>query len=280
MSSARRGAAVLGSPIAHSLSPVLHLAAYEALGLSDWGYRAVECAETGLPQVLGALAEEGLAGVSLTMPLKRAVLPLLARVEGVAAAVGAANTVLFAADGWRGLNTDVDGLVAAVRPALADSAGLEDGEAVVLGGGATAASALAALCELGDTAPTVYVRRPAAVDELQSAAGRLGVEPVMRGWPDASGGVAGARLVLSTVPAGAADALADGLPGRVSGVLFDVVYARWPTRLATAWADRGGAVVGGLELLVEQAALQVRLMTGLEAPVEVMRAAGRRALSG
>src|SRR5436305_11386162 len=139
---ARRGAAVLGSPIAHSLSPVLHQAAYAVLGLDDWTYRAVDCTEAQLPETLRALEAEGLAGVSLTMPLKRAVLPLLARVERLAADVGAANTVLFGGltGDWWGANTDVPGMVGVLRGAGAD----RPASVTVLGGGATAASAVAA----------------------------------------------------------------------------------------------------------------------------------------
>src|SRR5947209_2114288 len=149
----RRGAAVLGSPIAHSLSPVLHTAAYDALALPGWTYRAVECTEPELPDVLTGLAGEGLAGVSLTMPLKRAVMPLLARADRVATDVGAANTVLFGGvDGdWWGANTDVPGMVAALH-----AGGVARAEAMtVLGGGATAASALAAAAALGVPAAPV-----------------------------------------------------------------------------------------------------------------------------
>src|SRR4051812_31083074 len=119
----RRGAAVLGSPIAHSLSPVLHEAAYAALGLTDWSYRAVECDESGLATTLQSLEAEGLAGVSLTMPLKRAVMPMLARSDRLVADVGAANTVLFGGvtGDWWGANTDVPGMVAAFRTAGVDA---------------------------------------------------------------------------------------------------------------------------------------------------------------
>ena len=184
----RRGAAVLGSPISHSLSPVLHAAAYDALGLDDWGYAAVECDEAALPSTLQRLDAEGLAGVSLTMPLKRAVMPLLARSDRLAGDVGAANTVLFGGvpGEWWGGNTDVPGMVAALR-----SAGVTTAQrACVLGGGATAMSAIAALRDLGAREPVVVVRRPEAVGALMGAAGRLGVQPAVRPWPDAASAVA------------------------------------------------------------------------------------------
>jgi shikimate dehydrogenase len=273
----RRGAAVLGSPIEHSLSPVLHQAAYSALGLDDWSYRAIECAESNLAGTLRQLDAEGLAGVSLTMPLKRAVLPLLTRADRLVDEVGAANTALFGgvAGEWWGGNTDVPGIVTALRRAGLTSVR----EACVLGGGATAMSALAALREFGALAPHVVVRRPDAVGDLLAAAQRLGVQPVVVPFDEAVREVRAAEIVMATTPAGATDALAEHVSGELTGWLFDVVYAPWPTRLAAAWAECGGVVVGGLDLLVEQAAEQVRLMTGQEPPVAEMRAAGRAALT-
>ena len=268
---------MLGSPIAHSLSPVLHRAAYEELGYSDWTYDAVECTEAELPETLRALEARGLAGVSLTMPLKRAVMPLLARTDRIAADVGAANTVLFGGiDGdWYGANTDVPGMVAALRTEGVTSVA----SAMVLGGGATAASAFAALAPMG-TRVTVYARRPdAAATELAEVAARLGVPPPeLQPWELAAPRLGEAELVVSTTPAGATDALVVDLPGQLPGLLFDVVYAPWPTVLAAAWSARDGRVIGGLDLLVEQAALQVELMTGHKPDVGIMRTAGAMAL--
>lgn len=266
-----RRAAVLGSPVAHSLSPVLHRAAYAALGLHGWEYGLAEVDEAGLAGFLGGL-DASWAGLSLTMPLKRAVRPLLVRESAVATAVGAVNTVTFTPAGPVGDNTDVDGVVAALHEAGVRAAG----RAAVLGGGATACSAVAALARLGCTAPTVHVRSPERAADVAAAAARLGVD--VRLVPLTAADVVAARpdVVLSTLPAGAADphaaALVAGLHGQ--GVtLLDVVYAPWPTTLADAWRDVG-PVVSGFAMLLHQAAGQVRLMTGLDAPVEVMRAAG------
>ena len=267
---------MLGSPIAHSLSPVLHEAAYRELGLSDWHYRAVECDEAALAATLRSLEAEGLAGASLTMPLKRAVLPMLARSDRLVADVGAANTVLFGGveGDWWGANTDVPGMVAALR-----SAGVSRvARACVLGGGATAASAIAALRDLGVGSCVVCVRRPKASAYLEEVAARVGVPLEVRTWDEAPGLCGEVPTVIATTPAGATDELAGVVQPRAGAVLFDVVYAPWPTALAAAWSSRGGRVVGGLELLVEQAAEQVRLMTGLEPPVAAMRAAGEAAL--
>jgi shikimate dehydrogenase len=177
---------------------------------------------------------------------------------------------------WYGANTDVPGMVAALRGAGVDRAG----SALVLGGGATAASAIAALAELAVGEVTVFLRRPEAAVELSAVAERVGMpSPSVASYSVAGPRLGEADLVVSTAPTGAADALVADLPGRVTGVLFDVVYAPWPTALAQAWSARGGGVVGGLELLVEQAALQVELMTGQLPPTDVMRAAGTAALS-
>jgi shikimate dehydrogenase len=210
------------------------------------------------------------------MPLKRAVLPLLTRTDRLVADVGAANTVLFGGvpGEWWGANTDVAGMVAALRAAGVTSVT----SACVLGGGATAASALAALRDLGDASPTVFVRRSSAVSEIRATTARLGVSAAVAAFDGAAEAIAQASLVISTTPVGATDVLARGLPAAVSGLLFDVVYAPWPSALAAAWVGRGGPVVGGIELLVEQAAEQVRLMTGREPPVAAMRAAGLAAL--
>jgi shikimate dehydrogenase len=268
-------AAVLGHPVAHSLSPALHRAAYSALGLSDWRYDAVDVTEAELPSFVEGLSADW-AGLSLTMPLKRAVVPLLSSLSPLAAALGVANTVTFAADrALVGDNTDVYGIVAALRSAGVSSVS----SAVVLGGGATAASAVAALASLGCPVPRVAVRSTARAASLRTAAAELGATPVFEPWPAAGSSLA-AEVVVSTVPAGAADAVAALVPDVGGlGVLLDVVYAPWPTELGRAWAAEGGLALGGFEMLLHQAVAQVRLMTGLDAPVEAMRAAGLEALT-
>jgi shikimate dehydrogenase len=270
----RRGAAVLGSPISHSLSPALHAAAYRALGLEDWAYRAVECGSEQLGDTLDALATEGLAGVSLTMPLKRTVMPMLSSVDDVARQVGAANTVIFGDNGWYGANTDVPGMVAAVDGHLA---GVAAGHrASILGAGATAAAAIVAVARLGFTGVAIFARRPRAAAELEDLATSVGMGFEVVDWENV-GSAAAAPLVVSTTPAGSSRGLASSVPA-VPGVLFDVIYSPWPTPLAVAWKARGGRVIGGLELLTEQAALQVELMTGQAPPLDVMREAGYAAL--
>ncbi|GAB2586303.1 shikimate dehydrogenase [Streptomyces capparidis] len=273
-----RRAAVLGSPIAHSLSPVLHRTAYAELGLADWTYERHEVDEAALPGFLARTAPERhrWAGLSLTMPLKRAVIPLLDEITPTAASVDAVNTVVFTEDGrLTGHNTDIPGMVAA----LAERGVTEAGSAAVLGAGATASSALAALARICRGEVRVYARGSARAEEVRLVAERLGVAARPVPWERAAEAFT-ADLVVSTTPAGATDALADAVPDR-PGALFDVLYDPWPTRLSAAWRARGGSVVGGLDLLVHQAVLQVELMTGCRpAPLTAMRRAGEQALAG
>ncbi|MET9728768.1 shikimate dehydrogenase [Streptomyces zaomyceticus] len=267
-------AAVLGSPIAHSLSPVLHRAAYAELGLDDWSYDRFEIDEAGLPGFVGGL-DGSWAGLSLTMPLKRAIIPLLDGISDTAASVEAVNTVVLREDGRRiGDNTDIPGMIAALR-----ERGVEKVEsAAILGAGATASSALAALARICAGPVTAYVRSEARAEEMRGWGERLGVDVRTAAWDDAAEAFA-APLVVATTPAGTTNELAGAVPDTV-GTLFDVLYDPWPTALAAAWSDRGGKVVGGLDLLVHQAVLQVEQMTGVaRAPLAAMRAAGERALA-
>ncbi|MER7567207.1 shikimate dehydrogenase [Streptomyces sp. NPDC048523] len=269
-----RRAAVLGKPIAHSLSPVLHRAAYEELGLTGWSYDRFELDETALPGFIEELGPEW-AGLSVTMPLKRAVIPLLDGISDTAASVEAVNTVVFTDDGRRlGDNTDIPGMVAALR-----ERGIEQVDsAAILGAGATASSALAALARICTGEVVAYVRSEARAAEMRQWGERLDIEVRTADWADAAQALR-APLVIATTPAGATDALAHAVPERPAA-LFDVLYDPWPTELAARWSMIGGAVVGGLDLLVHQAVLQVEQMTGLRpAPVEAMRKAGEHALA-
>ncbi|WP_424570949.1 shikimate dehydrogenase [Streptomyces sp. CH-036] len=272
--SAPRRAAVLGSPIAHSLSPVLHRAAYAELGLEHWSYDRFEVDEAALPGFVEGL-DASWAGLSLTMPLKRAIIPLLDEVSATAASVEAVNTVVFTEDGRRfGDNTDIPGMVAALRERGVDKVE----SAAVLGAGATGSSAVAALAVVCAGPVTAYVRSPERAAEMRGWGERLGVDVRTADWADAAAALS-APLVIATTPAGATDAFTGSVP-EAPGILFDVLYEPWPTRLAAAWSAHGGAVVGGLDLLVHQALLQVEQMTGrIPAPLAAMRQAGEAALA-
>ena len=264
----KRRAAVLGSPIRHSLSPTLHRAAYTALGLTGWCYDAVKCDEAALPAFVERLGPEWV-GLSLTMPLKRVALTMAHEVSALALAVGAANTLLLGQRGEprRAENTDVAGILAALREAGVDRVS----GSVVLGAGGTAQAALAALRELGETTPTVLVRDPGRTADLRAAADRLGVAPVISGQL-LDGVIPEADVVICTLPPGAADPLSRqqwvGTP-----VVLDVVYAPWPTPLAASAVTAGCPTVSGLAVLLHQAVAQCELMTGRPAPIAQMRAA-------
>jgi shikimate dehydrogenase len=269
-------AAVLGKPVAHSLSPALHRAAYTELGLGDWTYQAVECDEAALPAFVASRGPDW-AGLSLTMPLKRAVLPLLDHVDPLAAITGGANTVVFRPDGRYGYNTDVQGIV----DALTETGASAPGSVTILGAGATACSALAALPELGAVGADVVVRDPSRAASLLTAAERLGLRVRLRPFADLMSGDIAPDLLISTVPAGAADHYSERmrLTAQAPAALLDVVYAPWPTRLAEAASAAGAVVASGFAMLLHQAAAQVELMTGKTAPLAVMRAAGEAELA-
>jgi shikimate dehydrogenase len=256
-------AGVLGRPISHSLSPVLHRAAYAALGL-DWTYDAVDCGVDDLPAVLAARADW--AGFSATMPLKHALLDVAAIVRPTAADIGAANTLLPGPEGWIADNTDVAGIVAALR-----AAGVAPTTVTVLGAGGTAQAALAALRTLEVGEVSVLVRDRSRSFALLGTAERLGVA-VSLGDLSTDAAALDASLVISTLPPGAADPLAERSWSPRQAVL-DVVYVPWPTALAAQASAAGATVVSGAAMLLQQAAEQVRLMTGRDAPVEAMRAA-------
>ena len=251
---------------------MLHRAAYAELGL-DWTYDAYELAANDLPAFLDGL-DDRWRGLSLTMPLKRAVLPLLDDVTARAAQAAAANTLVLEGRHRTGHNTDVPGAVAALRERY-------DGpldRAVILGGGATATSTMLALADLGCADVTLMVRDPTRAAEVLAAAGRHPRRPTVtvRRLTD---GPVDADVLVSTIPASAQDDAALAL-AEPAGVVFDVVYDPWPTPMARFAGATGRVLVAGLDLLVHQAVLQVELMTGASGvPVDLLRAAGREALA-
>jgi shikimate dehydrogenase len=267
--------AILGDPVDHSLSPVIHRAAYDALGLADWQYDAVQVRAGGLSAFLDELEPAEWRGLSLTMPLKREAVPLLTSYDEWVRATGACNTVLLEPDGSRhGLNTDVTGALMVLN-----EHDVPMQRAVVLGGGATATSLLLALAERGMRHATLVVRDPdRAADTVHAVAAHhsapsvdvVAMEPVEELTGD---------ILVSTVPASAQTpellASVAGLP-----LVFEVVYDPWPTPL-TAEAERSGrTVLSGLDLLVAQAVNQVVAMTGrYDVPAGAMRRAAEEALA-
>lgn len=263
-----RRAAVLGSPIAHSRSPQLHLAAYRALGLDDWTYDRIECTAEQLPVVVGGFGPEWV-GVSVTMPGKFAALRFATEATERAQLVGSANTLVRFSGGWRADNTDVDG----VRGALADVQTAE--RCMVVGSGGTAPAVVVGLIGLGARQITVAARNAEKAAPLTDLARRCGVEAR---FCDVTGAgladeVVGVDVVVNTVPA---DAVAPYAPILAATPwLLDAIYDPWPTPLAAEVAARGGGVVSGLEMLLNQAFSQVEQFTGCVAPRDAMRAALR-----
>ena len=260
-------AAVLGSPIAHSRSPLLHLAAYQALGLSEWTYQRIECGADELPGLVSGFGPDWV-GVSVTMPGKFAALRFADERTDRAELVGAANTLLRTPNGWRADNTDVDGVAGALG-----TAGVVTGAAVVSGSGGTAPAAIVGLADLGVTDITIAARNPDKAAGLIELAGRVGAAARFcdLNGDAVSDAVSAAGVLVSTLPAQVAADYADVFAG--APVLLDAIYDPWPTPLASAVAAAGGQVISGLQMLLHQAFAQVEQFTGLPAPRAAMAAA-------
>lgn len=259
MTSDVRKAAVLGSPISHSRSPQLHLAAYRALGLDGWSYERIECTAARLPSLVGGFGPEWV-GVSVTMPGKFAALRFADERTQRAELVGSANTLVRTSTGWRADNTDVDGVAGALGEA--------SGRAAVLGSGGTAPAVVAGLVQLGVRDITVIARNPDKARPVVELGGRLGADA---GWTALGTPLTGVDVVVNTIPADVAARYADSVAG--VAVLLDAIYDPWPTPLAAAVSAAGGRVISGVEMLLHQAFAQVEQFTGMPAPKEAMRAA-------
>jgi shikimate dehydrogenase len=249
--------AVLGHPIAHSKSPLLHAAAYERLGLT-WRYDAIELRTDGLVDFIGSRGPVW-RGLSLTMPLKREVLPLLDSADRFVQQTGSANTVLFdQRNGQRwisGFNTDVYGIGEAFQRKGHSRLGFVQ----ILGGGATAASAIAAVAGLGSSRVLVSVRNPDSAEHLVGLGASFGVEVAIGELRDAARPDISPDAIVSTLPNAVESTVTFDAATRERAVLFDVAYSPWPTSLAESWYEAGGDVIGGLEMLVLQAMMQVRI---------------------
>jgi len=258
-----RRAAVLGSPIAHSRSPLLHLAAYRALGLTNWTYERIECTAEQLPALVSGFGPEWV-GLSVTMPGKFAALQVADERTARAELVGSANTLLHTAAGWRADNTDIDGVAGALR-----AAGVRAQEAIVLGSGGTAPAAVAGLADLGVTRITIAARNAGKAARLVDLAAALGMTATYRTLDELRSG--DAEVLVNTVPAAVAAELAPAVAA--VPVLLDAIYDPWPTPLAVAVTAAGGRVISGLQMLLHQAFVQVEQFTGRPAPRTQMAAA-------
>lgn len=267
--------AVLGQPIAHSLSPRMHNAAFAALGLGDrWSYEAIELSPAGFAGGVAELRERGFVGANVTVPHKRAALALADQVSVAARAIGAANTLTFSTAGISAENTDAPGLIAALPGPVRGRRGL------VLGAGGAARAAVWALLEAG---AEVDVRNRTAARAVELTA-ELGGRPLPADRPVALGGY---DLLVNATSVGLAR---PGAPTREPGadlkmlgieadeldehlILVDMVYGAEPTELVAAGARRGAAIVDGREILVRQGAISFLIWTGLEPPLQTMRTA-------
>ncbi len=255
---------MLGSPIAHSRSPQLHLAAYKSLGLDDWTYERIECTADELPTLVGGFGPEWV-GLSVTMPDKFAALRFASERTQRAELVGAANTLVRTSTGWRADNTDVDGVTGAL--------GQASGHAIVVGSGGTAPAVVVGLVELGVHRITVVARNREKVTAVVDLATKVGADAH---WcdinsPEVAQVVATADAVVNTIPADVAARYASVLA--TTPVMLDAIYDPWPTPLAAAVEAEGGRVISGLQMLLHQAYAQVEQFTGRPAPKEAMRAA-------
>lgn len=275
--------AVLGHPVAHSRSPAMQIAALRELGLEDeWSYDAIDVAPEDFERRVRALSDQGLAGANVTVPHKLAALALADRASDAARAIGAANTLKFTARGIEAENTDAGGLIAALAEPLRGR------RALVLGAGGSARACSWALRE-GGASVSIWNRTPSRARELAREFDLAVVEPLSEGEPLPTRGF---ELIVNCTTVGLAEAndpdrsvgaeppdlkplpvVADGL--EADQVVVDLVYGPSPTPLAAAARARGARLVDGIEVLVHQGAASLRLWTGLDPPIDVMRDAAR-----
>ncbi|MCF4006552.1 shikimate dehydrogenase [Corynebacterium uropygiale] len=263
-------AAVLGSPIEHSLSPILHEAGYAALGLEDWEYTRIECTGEQLPGLVGSI-DDSYRGFSVTMPGKFAALNFATEVSDRARAIGSANTLVRTDDGWRADNTDCDGVAGALDELLGEGRMVE--HCLVIGGGGTARPALWTLAQRGASRISV-INRSDRRAELEPLATSHGASFELIGFEeDLQDLAAEVDVIVSTVPS---RSLQGREPELAHAPVLDVIYDPWPTPLVAQAAANGYRTVGGHVMLAYQSFGQFEQFTGHAAPREAMREALER----
>jgi shikimate dehydrogenase len=257
-------AAVLGSPIAHSKSPTMHRAVYQHLGLPI-KYDRIEVTQDQVDEFMHTLTDryssiEQLAGFSVTMPLKGALVPHMDSLSDRVKLLGVLNTVVFDDTGRaQGYNTDVDGIrLALTHAGFTSSVG---GTMGILGAGGTATAAVAAAAEMQVDAIDFYVRNPARAAATRAVAERLGLTVDIKALEDFTHEAPNHQAIVSTLPAYAADSFAANIPQTSLPPLLDVIYEPWPTALAAAWQATGSPVASGLHMLLYQGVEQAKLFT-------------------
>ena len=246
-------AAVLGSPISHSLSPLLHTVAYNELGMKS-NYSPIEVKSGELATFLST-CDDSWTGFSLTMPLKEEVIPLAHKVSDLARTIKSANTLLRDNGNWHATSTDVPGFVNAIEA----NGKKISGEVLIIGAGATARAAAAATDGLAESI-TVMMRPSSRERDMRDCVKTSRLNFVS--WGD-SPSFLSADLIISATPAGASDSLLDYFPKKPKSVLFDVLYHPWPTMALVNWKANGGDIIDGLDLLIHQAIDQIQLFSGV-----------------
>lgn len=268
-------AAVLGSPISHSRSPLLYRAGFAALGMKDWEFSAIDCDAAALPELVSGLSDQW-AGLAVTMPGKAAAASVAATTSSQVKTLGVANTLVRRPGGWHAENTDIAGVAGSLQAAGV----LPTGRVLILGGGGTARAVIAGLAQLRWDGPLIVAgRRPDSTAAALDIAGAVGLHATAISFTDDElrQTAATTSLLVSTVPAGAPDQFANTLAAIPA--LFDVVYHPWPTALAAA-GTAGRTIITGLDMLLHQALVQFELVTGRPAPAAAMRQALQHAVGG
>jgi len=246
--------AVLGYPIDHSLSPILHNSVFKLLEISG-SYSAIEVKSGQLQKFIEERGDE-FDYLSLTMPLKEEALDLEIEVDELGRRIQSLNTLIKKGGSWSATSTDGSGFL----KALANAGHNHFEKVLILGAGGTARAVAGAVDEI---ATSVDVMRRSARRSPAIAACFRRIEYKFLEWDDLAD-LSGYDLIVNTTPSGAADLVAENLPRKVNGLLFDVLYKPWPTLLARRWSDAGGKVVSGYELLLYQGTDQLDLVTNLD----------------
>jgi shikimate dehydrogenase len=267
---------VIGYPIAHSLSPVMHNAAIAALGV-DYVYVPFAVKPEELATAVAGLRAIGVQGFNVTIPHKQAIMPLLAHVSDLAQAVGAVNTVWWTEDGWSGTNTDVEGFVAPLRAASQD---WSQSNAVVLGNGGAARAVVAGCAQLGFAQVQVVGRNPEKLQDFANSwiDSPISVDLTTHPWAELPNLLPQAHLIVNTTPIGMAPhsdasplATADLRHLIPNAIAYDLIYTPRPTQFLQDAKAQGAVTIDGLEMLVQQGAVGLKQWLQQAVPVDVMR---------
>ncbi len=268
--------AVIGHPVSHSLSPLMHNAALAQMDL-DYVYVALSIATDQLPEAIAGFRAIGLAGFNVTIPYKQTIIPCLSEVSALARAVGAVNTVWPTPNGWHGTNTDVAGFVA---PLAAMGRDWSQTTVVCLGNGGAARAVVVGCDQLGCRQIQVFGRNPEKLGHFHQSwqaspiAAKLSVHP----WADLASAIGQANLIVNTTPIGMQPHI-DASPlspsetaaMRSGTIAYDLIYVPRPTQFLQQAQQQGAIAIDGLEMLVQQGAAALRIWTQADIPIDVMR---------